>query len=163
MSHNNGYGQKETNLPKDLDFDLVRTIKDGASRLTTKLNFGAALEQTLINLGFLTSANLPVAVSQIRFYREESGNTSLLLTDSVLGVDTTAGTFGVNMLLANTAFDASTSKGQSFTIKNEGTGGNILSINTSGGDLIEGEASFDIADGVTVTIFAKSLTAWILI
>ena len=167
MSHYDG-GKKETNLVASSTFDFVRVIADRASRRISLLNFVAAIKQALINIGFLTTDDLPVAVSQLRFYTEKTSNYGLLTTDSVLGVDSTGADVDINLMLATDVFDVPTAKGQLFTINNIGTGGNQVTINTNGSDLIifdgsGGQASLILEDGAFVTIYAKSTTRWILI
>lgn len=162
MGHSHG-GKQENNLITAPTFDFIRTLLGQASRKTTKTDFVTEMTQLFIDAGFLTAANLPVEVSQIRLYREESGNTNLVITDSVVGMESTSAGIGINLVSVASAFDVPTSKGQAFTISNIGTGGNLVSITTNGSDLINGQADIDIADGVSVTIFAKSITDWILI
>lgn len=158
-------GKKETDLVASTTFDFVRVIKDSASRRITLTNFVAAIKQPLIDIGFLTTSNLPVSVVNTRVYRETATNQALLITDDVLGVDTSSGNVTINLLLATDAFDVSTSKGQMFTIKNVTDDANKVVVNTSGGDLIEGTADIELQSGSFpyINLMAKSTTEWILV
>lgn len=164
MSHS-GYGRNETNLPKVTTFEWVRVLKDGASRIISKLNFVKDIKNDLISEGFLTSDSLPVAVSQLRVYAEKSNNYGLQLTDSVIGVDTSGGNVDINLMTATNAWDSVNNKGQYFTIKNITSDSNKVNINTNGSDLIDGFASIELdsTDQPFVTIMAVGTTKWILI
>ena len=162
---NGNYGRSEVNLPKVTTFEWVRVLKDGASRIINKVNFVSDIASDLISYGFLTTASLPVSVSQIRPYREIVAGTTLLITDSVLGVDSTSGNIGVNLLLASEAYNTTTLAGQSFTIKNVSSDANKVTISSSGSDLIDGYASIELdsTDQPFITIMAISNNRWILV
>lgn len=165
MNHGSGYGRNETNLPKVTTFEWIRVLKDGASRIINKANFVSDLAADLISYGFITSDDLPVAVSQLMKYTGVSNNYNLLVADSVVGVDTSSGNVGVNLLTATSVFDGATSKGQKFTIKNVTSDGNKVTINTNGSDLIDGNAviELDSTDYPSITFMANSSTTWIII
>jgi hypothetical protein len=164
MGHYNG-GKKETSLASSTTFDFVRVIKDSASRRISITNFVAAIESYLIALGFLTTDDLPVSVSQTRLYAEKTNNYGLQLTDSVIGVDTTSGDVSVNLMTATSAWVAASNKAQYFTIKNITSDTNKVIINANGSDLIDGFASIEL-DSTSqpfITLMAISTTKWILI
>lgn len=163
MSYNGG--KKETNLVASTTFDFVRVIKDQASRRITLTNFVAAIKQALIDIGFLTSDDLPVTVSQRRAYKEVNSNYGLTTSESVLGVDTSGSDVTINLMLASTVFDATGSTGQVFLIKNVTSDSNKVTISAPGGDLIEGNAFIEL-DGIDfpfVSIMPNSLTTWIIL
>lgn len=157
--------KQESLLTSVTDFDFIRVLKDSASRKINKSNFGVAIKQTLIDNGFLTSDDLPVAVSQLRAYREVTTNSALLATDSVLGVDTTSGNVTINLMTATSVWDAANTKGQYFTIKNVSSDSNKVIVNANGSDLIDGNASLELdsTDYPFITIMSKSTTEWILL
>jgi hypothetical protein len=164
MSHYNG-GKKETNLASSTTFDFVRVIKDSASRRISITNFVSAIESYLIALGFLTTDDLPVAVSQLRLYVEKTNNYGLQLTDSVVGVDTSGGDVNINLMTATSAWTTASTKGQYFTIKNTTSDSNKVVINANGSDLIDGNANIELdsTDYPFITIMAISTTKWVLI
>lgn len=165
MSHSNRGGQKETNLLKGLDYTEIRIIDNRSSKVITKEKFASASKQSWIDEGFLTSDDLPVAVSQLRFYREVTAVTGLTLSDSVIGADTSSNDVTINLVTATSAFDGATNKGQFFTVKNITSDAFKVTIATNGGDLIDGEASLDLTGTAfpTITFMANSATTWIVI
>lgn len=157
--------KQESLLSTVTDFDFVRVLNDSASRKITKTNFGSAIKSTLIALGFITTDDLPVSVSQERVYREVTSNDALLSTDSVLGVDTALGDVTINLMTATSVWDAINKKGRFFTIKNVTDDTNKVIVNANGSDLIDGEAfiELDSLDFPYITLMVKDTTNWIVL
>jgi len=122
--------------------DLLRVIKDAASRTMTKANFVTDITELLIDAGFITSGTLPPTIASTRKIVTFVVNHSLVLTDDVILMDATGGDLVVDLPLASSAFDIPTDKGQRFTIKKIDTSVvNTVTIDPALGDLIDGQVN----------------------
>lgn len=135
-------GNKETNLTVETSMrvnDFVRIVTSG-SRNITLANLLASSVDELKSLGFITD----VVDVRLRGVINISSNYGLLLTDDIVLVDSTGGNVTINLMLASAAWNATDEQGYIFTIKKTDSSTNKVILNTSGGDLIDGEPSIEL-------------------
>lgn len=135
-------GNKETNLLVETSMsvnDFVRIVTSG-SRNITLANLLASSVDELKSLGFITD----IVDVRLRDVTNISSNYGLLLTDDVVLVDSTGGDVTINLMLASAAWNATNEQGYVFTIKKTDSSSNKVILNTTGGDLIDGEPSIEM-------------------
>jgi hypothetical protein len=139
--------------------DYVRVLESGSSRKITTTNFADALDPLLVTLGFLKSA--AAAIVENRKVLTKNTNYNLVVTDSVLLIDTSAGDVGINLLTSVSAWDATTSAGQQFTIKKITTDVNKVTVTPAGVETIDGNTSYDLlGPNLTSITFISDGSNW---
>lgn len=153
MSHNDT-GKKEPNLIRNTSMqatDEVRVVIGQSSRNISLQNFSSSISPLL------------TTPSMVRLIRTETSNTGLLITDEVLRMSAVGGDISVNLLSAASTFDVATQKGQLFVIKkiDDDATPTKVTLNPSGGELIDGQATFELVgpDRVFATIISNG-TGW---
>ena len=141
-------GRKESELTSNTTMsvsDFIRIVADSASRLMTVTNFASVLEDPLIDLGFLTSDTISSGIVNKHKITRIATNYALLDTDDTILADVSAADLTINLMQAIAVWDASTSKGQVFTVKLELTSGsNKVIIDPNSSELIDGSATLEL-------------------
>lgn len=141
----NGYGHggtKESNLTTQTSMetsDFVRIVTSGSRKITLKSLLASSVAE-LKTLGFITD----IVNVRLRTIKNISSNYGLLITDDIVIANATSVNIGINLMLASIAYDIPTTSGYVFTIKRSDTSTNIVTLNTSGGDLIDGEPTVQL-------------------
>ena len=125
-------GQRENELNFANELDSVRGTKDGTSK-----------QQLISKLADQLSPLITTTDNQNKT-RTETTNTSLQSTDETLLMDCSSGDASVLLPDASTVYDATNDIGQQFYIKKIDTTTNKLQINSTGGQLIDGDSSGQI-------------------
>ncbi len=136
---------KETNLTTVTSSDIsgqdfVRVLDGQTSRKQTVDSFVETLDPLLVTAGFF-KGEAPTTTIEQRFIKAISFNYSVILTDSVILVDTTIGNLNISLPLAATFYDGIEFAGQQVTIKKTSTDNNKIVLLTTGSELIDGNTS----------------------
>lgn len=132
-------GTKESNLTVQTTMsinDLVRIVTSGSRNISLSNLLTASVDK-LVDLGFITN----VDDVRLRTITDINSNYNLLITDDIVLVDASVADVGINLMLASDAFDIPLGKGYVFTIKKTDSSSNVVSIDPSGGDLVDGDAT----------------------
>ena len=131
--------------------DYVRVLDGDLSRKITLGSFTDSIDPLLVTAGFIKSVPSTDVV-----LTTQTTNYTMLVTDEVILVDTTAGNVIITLPAASGAGTATTTK--RYTIKKKTTDINKVSVVPSGVAVIDGAATLDIIGPVmgSITIVSDS-------
>ncbi len=149
------------------DTDFLRVLVNDSSRKITQLNFVASIQQTLIDIGFLTDSTVGgglysrLSVDQFDVdHLIDASTEAVLLADLTAGVDRT---FTLPAMVD--VYDVANGVGQSFTIKIAiPNGGTKIVVATTGSPLVDGSATIDLTGPnlVSATFVPDGTDWWVI-
>ena len=158
---------KETNLVTMAtgDFtstDNVRVLDGGTSRKITLQDFSASQVSIFEGLGFLTGASIPADLSALRDVATKMTTYVVTIADSVILANSAGGSYTVTLPTAASAWSASNTTGQIFTIKRITTDVNSVTVAAPGAELIDGSATVILAGPALtfVTVISDGSNWW---
>lgn len=139
---------RETELvtvPSILTTDFVRVINEDDSRKITLTNFTANQEQLLLDLGFITSAE----VTQTRSVLEVSSAYSLKTTDEIIQVDASVADVTISLFVSALVYNPTLLQTRQYQIKriDDDPLSTKVTIIATGPDSLDGDTTIEMIGG----------------